>query len=511
MKTERLLCLAALCLPLLAAAPLGGCSLMGLDKFQQARCTMDSQCASLEAIQPTGDTCRTWQCNNAEGGDGVCEIRVRDDDGDGSPPMMCAAGVTPDCDDMDPARSATALEACNLVDDDCDGIVDPSFTGTSTTIATLGPSAGRVTFSRGLTGSGVSVVRVPPAGTADPLQLGTATPGGTAMLALTDAMTNDAERGVGAHATLGDAGRVVVYDPVASAPDCGGDAMRPVQARWLRSNGSIAATTCLEQTTLASAVLAPEPDGDVLLVWVDDAAPRECGAAATSAVHARILRTIGGATPRIDASPALDLGTTGDALGPSVAFVPGQGWVVAHVTASNDIEVHRVPVVVGADLTGATATSISTIDVTMAAEVSISVGAGTNVAVAYTDGGCMSPNRVVLRTADVSAGSVAFGPELPVTADASAGRRAPVAVYHAERAGEWAVFFRERDDEEAVRLDVGGRPIGTPIALGIGTVAGRPYVEALDPAAPATPSWGFLAVTTSGDVRSGTLACMEPM
>jgi hypothetical protein len=510
MKTARILCLAALSLPALGLPVLaGGCSLMGLDKFQQARCTMDSECASLEAIRPTGDTCRTWQCNNAMGGQGVCEILVRDDDGDGSPPMMCAVGVAPDCDDTNPARSATALEACNLVDDDCDGVIDPSFTGTSSTVATLGASPGRVTFSRGLTGSEVSVVRVPPTGTADPLQLGTVTPGGSAMLVLTDAMTNDAERGVGAHATLGDAGRIVVYDPVASAPDCGGDATRPIQARWLRSNGSIAATACLEQTTLASAVLAPEPDGDVLLVWVDDAAPRECGSAATSAVRARVLRTIGGATPRIDASPALDLGTTGDALGPSVAFVPGQGWVVAHVTAGNDVEVHRVPVVT--DLASASATSISTIDATMAAEASISVGAGTTIAVVYTDGGCMSPNRVVLRTADVSAGSVAFGPELPVTSDTSAGRRAPVAAYHAERAGEWAVFFRERDDEEAVRLDVGGRPIGMPIALGIGTVSGRPYVEALDPAAPATPSWGFLAVTTAGDVRSGTLACMEPM
>jgi len=501
----------SLLLALALAAPLttlgSACSLLGLDKFSQARCTMDSECSSLEAISPTGDTCRTWQCNNAADGDGVCEIRTRDDDGDGSPPIRCAVGVMPDCNDMLAARSPNAEEECNLIDDNCDGVVDPSFGGMNNTVAMLGASAGRVTFSRGYTGSEVSVVRVPPRGTADPLSLGAITPGASTMLAMTPAMTDDSESGLGAHATLGDDGALVVYDPVAAAMNCGSDATSPIQARWLRSNGTVAATTCLEQTRLAAASLTPEPEGDVLLLWVDDAAMRECGSAADAPVQARILRTIGGAMPRIDTSPVLALGTTTDALGPSATFVPGQGWVVAHVSAAGAVVVSRIAVT--ATLASASASMISTIATTTAAEVSISTGAGTTVGVAYTDGGCAATNRVVVRTADISAGSVAFGGELVASPEMPRSRRIPVASYHSTR-DEWAVFYRELDDESAVRLDAMGEVVGAPIELGIGTIAGRPHVEALNTAG-RPPSWGFVAITTAGDVRSGALACLEPM
>jgi hypothetical protein len=44
-----------------------------------------------------------------------------DADGDGDP--AAAAGGT-DCDDGDPSRSGAALEVCNRIDDDCDGIED---------------------------------------------------------------------------------------------------------------------------------------------------------------------------------------------------------------------------------------------------------------------------------------------------------------------------------------------------------------------------------------------------
>ena len=492
---------------LLALAALPACSLLGLDNFQQQRCTEDSQCASLEMISPTGDTCRTWQCNNPADGDGTCEIRTRDDDGDGAPPMMCAAGATPDCDDMDDARSPLALEACNLVDDDCDGVVDPSFGAMSSAVAALGTGAGRVTFSRGYNGSEVSVVRVPPRGTADPLSLGATTPGSSSALSLTPAMTDDSETGVGAHATLDDEGTLLVYDPVAAAMNCGSDATSPIQARWLRSNGTVAATACLEQTRLAAASLTPEPEGDVLLVWVDDAGMRECGSATEAPVKARVLRPIGGATPRIDSSPVLDLGSTADALGPSVAFVPGQGWVIAHVDNDGSIVVSQIAVTTA--LASVTSTMVSSIDTATAAEVSISVGEGASIAVAYTDGGCAATNRVIVRTATLASSSATFSAELVASPTMARNRRAPVAVYHPDR-DEWAVFYREVDDESAVRLDAMGRTIRDPITLGVGTVAGRPYVEALSPAS-GTPSWGFVAITTSGDVRSGTLACLDPM
>ena len=320
-------------------------------------------------------------------------------------------------------------------------------------------------------------------------------------------MTDDSETGVGAHATLDDEGTLLVYDPVAAAMNCGSDATSPIQARWLRSNGTVAATACLEQTRLAAASLTPEPEGDVLLVWVDDAGMRECGSATEAPVKARVLRPIGGATPRIDSSPVLDLGSTADALGPSVAFVPGQGWVIAHVDNDGSIVVSQIAVTTA--LASVTSTMVSSIDTATAAEVSISVGEGASIAVAYTDGGCAATNRVIVRTATLASSSATFSAELVASPTMARNRRAPVAVYHPDR-DEWAVFYREVDDESAVRLDAMGRTIRDPITLGVGTVAGRPYVEALSPAS-GTPSWGFVAITTSGDVRSGTLACLDPM
>ena len=95
-----------------------------------------------------------------------------------------------------------------------------------------------------------------------------------------------------------------------------------------------------------------------------------------------------------------------------------------------------------------------------------------------------------------------------MTAEANRNRRAPVATYHPVR-DEWVVFYREVDDEQALRLTGTGTVVGAPVALGIGTVAGRPYVEAISPSG-GTPSWGFVVVTTGGEVRSGALACVSP-
>lgn len=487
-----------------ALALFPACSLLGLDKFQPQRCTEDSQCESLERVSPTGDVCRTWQCNNPEGGDGTCEIRTRDDDGDGAPPPMCAAGAMPDCDDTQPARFPLQREGCNLVDDDCDGVVDPGFGAMSREVASLGAGAGRVTFSRGFTGAEVSVVRVPPIGMVSGLSLGTIAPGGPSALALAPAMTDSAERGVGAHATLDAAGTLLVYDPVMSAARCGAE--DTIQARWLRSDGTVAATSCLEQSRLAAVSLTPEPEGDVLLVWVDDAGMRECGSSTEAPVKARVLRPIGGATPRIDTSSVLELGSTADALGPSVAFVPEQGWIVAHVDDGGSIVVHQIAV--STAIAGVTATEISTIAATAAAEVSLSAGRGATIAVAYTEGGCAAANRVVVRTAELAEGSTMFSGELVASPSMARNRRAPVAAYHAAR-DEWAVVYREVEDESAVRLDAMGRAIGAPTRLGVGTIAGRPYLEAL-PATDQRPSWGFVTVSTSGVVRSGTFVCLEP-
>lgn len=492
-----------------AALALSGCSLLGLDRFTQARCTMDRQCSDLAAIAPTGDPCRTWQCNNPRGGDGVCEVRVRDDDDDGSPSAMCVADpMQADCDDNDPTRSrAHAMDQCNLIDDDCDGVPDPTFGATSNTVASLGAEPGRILFSRGLTGSEVTVALIPPRGAAMPPSFGTVPLDGTSMLVLRRMPADPSEGDTGAFATLGGQGVLVVYDPVSSAAACGSDAMRPIQARWVQTDGVTAAVTCLEQTTLASASLTPEPDGDVLLVWVDDASPRECGLAANAAVRARVLRPIGGPMPRIETSEAISIGRTVDALGPSVVFVRDRGWLVAHVTPSGAVEIHRIPVVVS--LATLEASVISTLETTSASEVSLAAGSDAEVSVTYTEGGCNEPNRVVLRTANATGGSVTFGDAIVVSSSMSRNRRNPVAAYDPVRR-EWAVLYRELAEELAARIDRDGMRIGEAVPLGVGTVVGRPYVEAVaPPGSMMAPFWSFLVVTATGEVRSGRFTCQE--
>jgi hypothetical protein len=503
---------------------------MGLDRFQPARCTMDSQCADLERVQPTGDACRTWQCNNPAGTDGVCEIRVRDDDEDGSPAAMCAMGVMADCDDMDATRSATLPEACNLIDDDCDGTVDPRFGASSGTIAALGTSAGVVSLTAVGT-SDLAIGRVPPRGMTALPSTATVPLGSTRMATLTEPVAGgrcrdevapfgvvdnpdclDASDGSGAYVPLGGPEGLFVYDPIASAQECG--APSTVQVAWV---GAPMATSpvrvCLDDTRLASPTLTREPAGDVLLVWVDDTGVRACGSMtpASAPVRARVLRTRAAtSTPPIAASEVLELGTTADALGPSVAFVPGQGWVVAHVEGA-DVIVTRIEV--SNDITAYEATRISTLAAAGASQVTVTPGPGSSIALAYLDGPCDSrTNRVVVRIGDVGAGSVVFGEAWVANDEAvTAQRGAPVASYGAGR-GEWAVLYREGSRVVAARLDRRGTLVGTRVPLLMNSVAARPLVIELpgDPTRMLQPRWAFAAVTEDGDIASGVLACLDP-
>jgi len=96
-----------------------------------------------------------------------CFPHAADLDGDGygsgAASLMCvpvAAGLVPntlDCDDADPARSPSAMELCNGIDDDCDGAIDDSlvfawwrdfdgdgFGDAAVPLATCAPPAGYV-------------------------------------------------------------------------------------------------------------------------------------------------------------------------------------------------------------------------------------------------------------------------------------------------------------------------------------------------------------------------------
>lgn len=501
LSAARLVAVALLALPL--TAPLTGCSLMGLDKFERARCTDDTSCVGLGALSPTNDECRTWQCEPTTR---LCGVDLRDDDGDGAPLAMCApAGVTADCDDSAQARTPGNQELCNLLDDDCDGVVDPNFAATHGVVATLRSGEDAVSFSRGFSGAEVSVLV--DAQAAAPLELGRTIAGGSSALVLTPAMTDIADGTLATLAVLGDLGSLVVYDPAVAAVNCGADSLSPIQARWLRTNGTIAATTCLTQTRLAAASATPEPAGDVLLVWVEDAAARECGAATAAPVRARVLRPISATPARIDVSEAFELGTTADALGPSASYVDGHGWVIAHASAAGDVVVHRIATQTSfSSYVASAVTMISSIDAGAARDVTIAAGAEGAIAVAYADGDC-AVGRVVLRLASLSEGSVTFGDELRVSEERDRVRRAPVPAFHAGR-GEWVVVYRDGADEQAARFSQAGAAIASPVPLGLGTVTGRPYVEAQSTSG-RPPSWGILAVTNDGNLRSATLACVE--
>lgn len=557
-----LLALAALALPTQV-----GCSLMGLDRLDRATCTEDAQCSSLEAIQPTGNACQTWQCNNAVGGTGFCAIDTRDDDGDGAAPMMCVvAPAIADCDDADGTRSPLFADRCNLIDDDCDGVVDEGFGGgLSSNVASTTASA-RVSFSRSAMNTEVSVVDMR---SGMPMRRGSVAAGGSVLELQPITGVSNPDRNVGTHATLGGAGSILVFDPVSSdrtclptanvcgdgicnpqteapsiisacAADCpcagptcvtpnvcgngvcdAGESVatcytdcNPIVGHWLRPGGGIASSICMEPTGLASATLTPEPEGDALLVWVDDTTTRACGTARAATVYARLLRT----TTRLDGSNIMELGTTTDWLGPSAVFVEGVGFVVAHTTASGDIELHRIPVPDAAGFSTLTATSIGLSGVTGAGEVSLASAGGAEIAVSYVEGTCAS-NRVVFRRASVTATAATWQPAINLHTATDLGRHAPVAARNGavgstgmDRRGEWAVFYRQGDEAFAQRLraDAPGTT-GNPIrVMAADRAEGRVYVEATG------VSWGYLTTTSNasmpsmGDIVSGSLACLDP-
>jgi len=557
------LALAALTLPAQA-----GCSLMGLDRLDQGSCTNDAQCSSLEAIQPTGNACRTWQCNNAVGGSGVCAIDTRDDDGDGAAPMMCVvAPALPDCDDADGMRSPLSLDRCNLLDDNCDGVIDEGFAGGLSNVVETSASTSRISFSRNATSTDVSVVELR-AGM--PIRKGAVAAGGTVLTLQPIIGASRPDRNVGTHATLGGEGSIVVFDPVSADTTClpsvsvCGDGIcnpltevptivsacasdcpcagptcvapnvcgngtcdtgenvancysdcPPIVGHWLRTNETIAGSLCMEPTGLASATLTPEPNGDALLVWVDDSAARVCGTARAATVRARLLRTTSPAG--LNGSNIMDLGTTADWLGPSAVFVEGVGFIVAHTTQTGDIELHRIPVPDTAGFNALAATSIGLSGATGAAEVSLANAGGTDLAVSFVQGACTA-SRVVFQRASVTAATATWQAAINLQAAADVERHAPVASRNgtvgsmdANRRGEWAVFYRQGDDAFAQRLSADTTaPTGNPVQImGAGRSEGRPYVEAKG------ASWGYLTTTRSAapstaDIVSGSLACVDP-
>lgn len=493
-RSAFFLLVAALAFPASLAAT--GCSLMGLDDLPQASCTSDVQCAALESVRPSGNACVVWQCTNPdESTPGICIQAAPDGDNDGATTSSCAAiPAAADCDDTRDEVHPGAGDQCDLLDNDCDGIVDDLFVASTASVVELGSNAGAVGFEP-VSSSTVAITRIP--GAAGTISQASIDIGSTA---LRDAFANvdaDAsERAVGTSAMLADGSTLLAYDPVVSAEDCG--AAGTIQVRRLRPTASTQ-TVCLDdQTRLASASLVAEPDGDALLVWIDDAASRECGGAATAPVLARVLRST---SAGVVAGAILELGDSADALGPSVVHVAGQGWFVAHVEASGDVAIHRI--VPQTTLASVTAEPIATVTSGSAAEVSLATNGSAStpeLGIVFSEGGCAAANRVVVYTAAVGS-TLELGTPIELHASADANRRNPVLAFHAAR-DERVVLYREASREVAQRLRADGTLESATFSFTASDpVQGRPLVLA------SGASWWFVARTTGGSIQAGSLSC----
>ncbi|MDB4928683.1 MAG: Type fimbrial biosis protein PilY1, partial [Myxococcaceae bacterium] len=122
------------------------------------------------------DPCTTDRCDPAAM---ACRSTAIDADGDGAPAARvggatCARGD--DCNDADPAVNRAAVEVCNNVDDNCNGMVDEGgvciapgedcahaiavdLTGATTTVTRTGTTLGRTSdFTSACTGPGPDLV-----------------------------------------------------------------------------------------------------------------------------------------------------------------------------------------------------------------------------------------------------------------------------------------------------------------------------------------------------------------
>lgn len=94
----------------------------GVETCASGKCAAGT---NAECTNPDAEHC-VAECEDGTGSDG-CTIVAKDGDGDGHGDGQCAAATdADDCDDTNPNVSPEATEACNGIDDDCDGKDDLS-------------------------------------------------------------------------------------------------------------------------------------------------------------------------------------------------------------------------------------------------------------------------------------------------------------------------------------------------------------------------------------------------
>lgn len=458
---------------LACAGALPACSAIGLDHLPQSDCVSgeggmmgDAFCADLATTNPPPDNCHTWQCNEQSR---HCELLPKDDDGDGAPSMMCAAGGAYDCDDTNASNVPMGTETCDGLDQNCDGIPDDgaiAASAMSSSLTTIDPGAPQLLLTyqpdmdaallmaRYASPAKFHAVFVTATASANDLAFSQT---GTGAIVPSVADGAIAALGGGTYALM--AQRMNACRQWMLAPVTSGSA-----AVTLRATDESALPACPGSGTqqLSAPVIAGHANGaaagdTILAAWLggpEDA--RSCGAAAALPV------SIGAAAFDDRATAHNRIGATTVTLGESVdngspaLLALADGFVLAYARADMTIAVHLVTV----DATTLAITANTTPDYVEPAGsalpqgVSLALGptsgGATSIALSYYTG-CGGSNPITVHLLSRS-GSAITGSSTPTTGLGTGVARSLVRAVYQPRASEWVVGWRSASGLGVQRL-----------------------------------------------------------
>ncbi len=346
------------------------CTLVALeDGIEIAECEPDapsregvSACAPLDVAAPVRTPGSGWRC----GSDRLCFVGPLDADHDGV--AAVAEGDAPaDCDDTDYARTPGAIERCDGVDNDCNGVVDDvAFSAgagnlavttrlelTSATAGVSRPSYVPLPTSHDLV---VAFADQASASLAGDLTLGSAVAfTGSHAVARTVAMTTQPLSGFAASAALLDDGRIGFA--LRAAGVCGRIALGAVAlpAATTGSTGIAAIDTghlvaglpddvgadCDDTTLEARSPVLASNGAQVLALWTRQNGTDTCGAQPEADVLAN-----GGLRVGDDIVPSTSSGQvvaiTDDASPPALAHVSAAFGYLAIVPRAGSLQLRRI-------------------------------------------------------------------------------------------------------------------------------------------------------------------------
>lgn len=506
---------------LLTALPMiTACSLAGLeDGLEQSACEPGDTdfCESLNESNPTDDPCLRWTC----GARGVCEVLPEDRDGDLVPSAACApAGVTPDCDDNDPARSPNADEICDVVDNDCDGLVDEAALDVGAPVRVLS-TTGTVADAQMASSPdspGIRLIYVTEGASAETraASLPSATTAGSVASEIT-AGANPLGTREAALSTLGDAFAINVV-PAGSPRVAAGTLDASSAAATFADNhlqdGFMLSTTAASSPTIASSgqqVFAAWLNRDAQLSETCPLAPNDT--AEVLITSARLPQNSDTLTmPSV--SPTM-LGTTNDPEPPALLGLSETTFLVAYANSATDtVDIHRGEVTdLGTFEVSIDTTPLHSEDAPRSGDVGLAVNDNGDLLLTFREG-CGTLATVEARLlglpADLtSADTVTALASFSQGGGNSVALRDPVAVFHESRS-EWMLAWTVDSAILAVaRLADNGMPIGQSRNIynagDAGSIRPRPFLK------PIPGGNDYAAITHDGSGDAGfyavTLGC----